>query len=380
MTGSVDNFAVDLSSVAGFKLDLQDLGTNFSANASRLLSAASLSPGSTGLMATLASSLDKFQTAVSTAQRADLTVIGHIGTNLATAGTKYQATDDTSAKAISTAWSSAFGNSDIFGSSPATHGVSRFSGLQLPSLPEVPENPYTVRQVVTSAINQISVYDERFNEAIGIRPAADYLSQLVADWEALQAIGKRIGLLGINDYVTSENLSGGTRWLQSSWFGNASQAFGASANNLGQSVAGRSNDLDMVSKIIENGGACLERLVYNQAIGLTSGILQPMTYFGATFPLGGWAPYVNKPIDQTIGSEITAAVDTLKKSAESRQSAMTTVVEKISQSLDYTPGRTPPSFNVDDFQIPDRVVVDLGIRKYGFGDNIWWKEGIESAI
>ncbi|MEV4129703.1 hypothetical protein [Nocardia sp. NPDC049707] len=374
------DFTVDPASIAGFELDLQDLGTNLSSNASRLLSAVTLPVGSTGLMATLAASFDKFQNAISAAQSTGLTTIGTLGTNLSTAVATYQAVDDTNANAISAASTNVFANAGTTGSSGATQGVTRFSGLQLPSLPEVPENQYTVRQVVTSAIDQISVYDGPLNAAIGIKPAADYLTPLVADWEALQTIGKRIGLLGINDYVTSENLISGTRWLQSSWSGDASLAFGASANGLGQSVAERSLDLDVVSKIVENAGACLERLVYNQAMGLSGGLLRSMSFSDATFPLGVWAQLINSPMQESIRSEITSAVDSLKKSAESRKSAMATMIEKISQALDYAPQRTAPAYNTSEFEIPDKVVADSGVTKFGFGNNVWWQESNASAM
>jgi hypothetical protein len=156
----VDDLTVDVTSLAGFKLDLQDLEINSSSNASRLLSAVSLPTGSTGIIATLTTSFGKFQSDVSTAQQADLTAVGTLGTNLSIAATKYQATDDTNANAISAASTNDFGNSSASGSTGATQGVTRFGGLQLPSLLEFQENQYTVRQVVTSAISQISVYDE----------------------------------------------------------------------------------------------------------------------------------------------------------------------------------------------------------------------------
>ncbi|KOX18407.1 hypothetical protein ADK67_37065 [Saccharothrix sp. NRRL B-16348] len=372
----MDDFTVDPAALAGFELDLQDFGTNFSANAARLLAAVRLPPGSTGLMATLAPSFDNFRAAVSAAQRTDLTTIGHLGANVASAGTTYQSTDDLSAKAISAVGSDVLGGSAA-GSSPAARGVSRFGGVQLPRLPEVPENPCTVRQVVDAAIAQIAVYDERFEEAIGVKPAADHLAGLVADWEALQAVGKRIGLLGTNDHITSENVVNGSTWLRSAWSGDASRTFGASADALGRSIAERGDVLDRAAKVVESGGACLERLAYNQAVGLTSAVLRPMTYFGATFPLGAWVPYIHRPIDQAMRSEIVSAADDLKKSAESRHSAMTAVVEAISRALEYTPGRTPPSFDEDDFRIEDRVAADPGVRKYGFGDNTWWEEGID---
>lgn len=49
---------------------------------------------------------------------------------------------------------------------------------------------------------------------------------------------------------------------------------------------GASDDLNAVSKIVENGGACLERLVYNQAIALAGGIMQSMSFFGFSLRFG----------------------------------------------------------------------------------------------
>ncbi|MEV0034218.1 hypothetical protein [Nocardia sp. NPDC050793] len=214
---------------------------------------------------------------------------------------------------------------------------------------------------------------------MGFKPAADYLTPLVADWEALQAVGRRIGLLGINDYVTSENLISGTRWLQGSWSGDASRSFAASANVRGQSVAERSTDLDAVAKIVENGGACLERLVYNQAMDVSSGILEPKSYLGATFPLGVWAQLINSPANESIRSELAAAFDSLKQSAQTRRTAIATMIDKISTALDYSPGRTAPTYNASEFELADKVTVDLGATKYGFGDNVWWEDSIVSS-
>lgn len=373
----MNDFTVDLDRLVGFGSDLQDLGTNFSGNASRLLSGVCLPGGTTGLMATLAPSFDRFRASMSEAGRTDRTAIANLGANLDSTGTTYRSTDDTSAKTVSAAWPTVLGGSESSGS--AAHGADRFGGLQLPSLPEVPESPCTVRRVVEAAIDQIAVYDERFDEAIGVKPVADHLSGLVADWEALQAVGKRIGLLGVNDHITAENLVNGTTWLRSGWSGSASQAFGESAEGLGRSIAERGDSLDRAAKVVESGGACLERLVYNQAVGLTSAVLHPMTYFGATFPLGAWVPYIHKPIDQVMRSEVLSAADALKEAAESRRGAMSAVVRRIAQVLEGLPGRTPPSLDEDDFPIADRVAADPGVRKYGFGDSIWWQEGIDFA-
>ncbi|MEV8443875.1 hypothetical protein AB0425_41430 [Actinosynnema sp. NPDC051121] len=333
-------------------------------------------------MATLAPSFDRVRASVSEAGLTDRTAIGNLGADLDSTGTTYRSADDTSARTVSAAWATALGGSESSGSKSsgsAAHGADRFGGLQLPSLPEVPESPCTVRRVVEAAIDQIAVYDERFDEAIGVKPVADHLSGLVADWEALQAVGKRIGLLGVNDHITAENLVNGTTWLRSGWSGSASQAFGESAEDLGRSIAERGDSLDRAAKVVESGGACLERLVYNQAVGLTSAVLHPMTYFGATFPLGAWVPYIHKPIDQVMRSEILSAADALEEAAESRRGAMTAVVRRIAQVLECLPGRAPSSPAEDDFPIADRVAADPGVRRYGFGDSTWWEEGIDFA-
>ncbi|WP_406232121.1 hypothetical protein [Nocardia sp. NBC_01009] len=370
----MDEFTVQLGCVAGFRLDLQDLGTNFSSNASRMLSAMSVPSGTTGLMATLGSAFERLQGTLSSSHQRDLASLNTFSANLATAGTQYQASDSATTKAIST-----LAAGETAGVSGALGVVSRFAGLQLPSLSAVEESQFTVRQVVEVGVELVAPYDEKLSAAIGMKPAADYLTPLAADWEALQTLGKRIYQLGINDFVASENLSGGLRWLQGSWSGSAAQAFAASAGNLGQAIAIRSADLDEVSKIVQNGGVYLERLVYNQAVELTSALAQPMSFLDITLPLSGWAQLVNQPMRDTIKTEIVAAVDAMKKSVDARRDAITTGLGTISQALDYSPGRAGPTFNAIEFEIPDKVIVDLGARRYGFGNNIWWESNIASA-
>ncbi|MEU3012593.1 hypothetical protein [Nocardia asteroides] len=96
-------FSVHLGSLAGFRLDLEDLGTNFSSNASRLLSSLSLPAGTTGLLSTLAPSFEKLQTTLSSAHGLEVTNLSTFGSDLATAGTQYLTTDTSSANAISAA-------------------------------------------------------------------------------------------------------------------------------------------------------------------------------------------------------------------------------------------------------------------------------------
>lgn len=368
---------VDPASLAGFELDLRDMGASFVSNASRYLPLTALPAGTSGLMGTLAAPLETFRSTVSTAVQAERTAIDTFGTNLATAATGYRSTDDATSNAVS-ATTAPLGASGA--SAPSgEQGVNRFGGLQLPSLPDVPEPQNGIRQVVTSAIAQIQVYDDAFAAVIGKKPAAEYLTPLVADWEALQAIGQRISWIGINDYVTSENLVNGTRWLQSSWAGEASQAFAHSTGGLAQSVAGRSTDLDAVSKIVENGGIVLERLVYNQAAGLSAMILQTITHKQASFPLGVWASLVGNPMPESLRSQITSALDELRNSAEARHTAITTVAGTITGAVEYSPGRSAPVYNPSAFEVPDKVVADPGVAEYGFGENVWWQESNASA-
>ncbi|MGA6206429.1 hypothetical protein ACPESR_16965 [Nocardia testacea] len=370
---------VDPAALAGFELDLTDMGANLVSNASRFLPGTALPVGATGLMATLTPSFEKFQTAISTAQQTDSTAIETFRTNLSAAMASYRATDGATANAVSTASNALPGGSGAADPVGAGQGVNRFSGLQLPSFPDVPEMEYAVRHVLTAAIDQIQVYDDDFAAAIGLKPVADYLVPLVADWEALPAVGQRIGWLGINDYVTSENLVNGTRWLQSSWTGEAAQSFGTGTGTAARTMADRSIDLDAVAKIVENGGLVLTRLVYNQAVGLSDLVLKSISHQEASFPLGVWASLINNPMPESLRTEIRSALDGLRSAAESRHTTITTMLEKISAAVDYAPGRKAPVYSPDDFEVPEKIVVDPGVAKYGFGDNVWWEESNASA-
>ncbi|WP_433758039.1 hypothetical protein [Nocardia sp. CA-135398] len=59
--------------------------------------------------------------------------------------------------------------------------------------------------------------------------------------------------------------------------------------------------------------------------------------------------------------------------------AISTTIGQISGALNYEPGRTTPSYNPSDFELPDKVTVDLGASRYGYGDNVWWEQTIGSA-
>ncbi|MFD3747984.1 hypothetical protein [Nocardia sp. NPDC058633] len=270
----MNDFTAQVASLDGFGLDLRDLETNFSSNASRMLSDLALPSGTAGLLASLASSFENFRGTLATSHQQDRTTLSSYSTGLSAASRQFQGTDDASAQAISTL--SASTTNDQWHETSNGGGVTRFAGLRLPTLPAVEDGQFTVRQVVDSAIELLTHFDDPLSRAIGIKPTADYLVPLASDWETLETLGSRIRQLGINDFVASENLSSGVRWLQSSWSGDTSESFASSANTLGQAISTRSFDLDVVAKIVTNGGVRLERLVYNQAMGWSSGLSQSM--------------------------------------------------------------------------------------------------------
>ncbi|MBB4855565.1 hypothetical protein HNP40_002972 [Mycobacteroides chelonae] len=374
----MDKFTVDLGGLAGFKLDLQDIRSNFRSNASRMLPGVSVS-GATGLMTVIEAALSRFQESVTSVQHADSTAFDYLGANLAAAGTKFDTNDQTSAKSMSLAASTVGGSSAAVASEDDS-GLHRFGGLQLPGMSEVHDETFTLREAVISAIELVSIYDKPLDEAIGIRPAKDFLTPLVADWEVLRSIGKRIGLLGINDHFAAENLSGGAKWLLNTWSGETSQVFRERSTSQSRSMIDRSADMDAVAKIVENGGARLERLVYNQAVGVSSEILRPITIVGGTFPLGGWAGFLHKPMDEADRATLVSACSSLKNSAESRRTEISALVDRIASALNYSPGRTPPSYSSDEFEVPARVMADSKAMKYGFGDNTWWEDSLASVV
>ncbi|MBH0776023.1 hypothetical protein [Nocardia bovistercoris] len=210
---------------------------------------------------------------------------------------------------------------------------------------------------------------------MGVEPTAEYLTPLLGDWESIEVVGRRIGLLGINDYVGSQNIVNGAAWVNSGWSGAAAQSFAASAGNLGRTMGARSADLENVSKIVEQGGIYLERLVADQVSDLGRRILATVEYNGMSFPLGAWADLANDPVPGQLKSSIATGVDGLKRAAEARNDAIVAALAKISGALNYVPGQNVASYNAADFELPERVVSDPGVKRYGIGGTVWWQEG-----
>lgn len=371
------DLTVDQSCLAGFKLDLDDMGANFGSNASRYLPAIALPAGTTGLLAGLVSSLEKFNASVSAEHKTDLATLSDLSVNLSTASNKYQTTDESSSTAIV-----ATSPDGIAGPVAPPSSVApprRYPGLHLPALPDAQDERCVVKEVVTAAIEQVKVYDNFFKEEVGIKPVEDFLAPLVSDWEALQAIGQRIGWLSTNDHILSENVTNGKNWLQNSWTGEASTTFAASVVSLAGTVSARSADLDVVAKIVENGAAVLGRQVYNQAMGVSGSVLKSISYQEASFPLGVWVQLANDPLPEPVKSAVSGAITELKQAAEARRTAIEAMVDTLSAALEYSPGRKAPAYNATNFEVPAVVTADPGKTKFGFGDNIWWEEANNST-
>ncbi|MEU4323075.1 hypothetical protein AB0F85_29965 [Nocardia fluminea] len=366
--------SIEAARLCGFRLDLLDLGANFSSNTSRLMPEIRLPEGSSGILAELAAPLTRFHSSVEAGQRADLTSIQGLADGLATAASGFQATDQENANELADIG----GQTRPDGQSATTEPV-RFTSLQLPALTNTDSVQYSVRQTVTAAIDSISCYDASIMAAVGVKPTADYLSVLEADWESLKAVGKQVRLLGINDYVASENLSGGTRWLRSDWSGEAALAFESSAGDSSKSLTERSDDMEAVGQILEAAAALLERLVYNQAMELSGGLAASITLLDFTFPLGVWAQALAEPIEESLRSRISSELDALLAAASSRQDQIRTAIGRVAQALEYTPGRAAPVFSSSDFIAPARAVADMGVRRYGYSNSIWWENSLASA-
>lgn len=357
---------VEAGALRGFGLDLQDIATNFSSTTSSMLSSVTIPAGTPGLLGTLAGPLEQFRTVLTQGHERDLAALSSFTASLGTAAREFEGTESASAQSIS----ASAGMNAAVGNDAA---VARFTGLQLPVLPSIEAGRFTVRQVVESAAELISHFDDPLHRVIGIKPAADYLTPLAADWEVLDAVGGRIQQLGVFDFVTAQNLTGGLQWLQSRWSGAAARAFAASVGGSAQAVGDRGSDLDVVAKIVVNAGACLERLAYNQAIAWSGGLAAPMSFLGFTLPLGVWAQLIDRPMNESMRSQIVAAIDELRRASDARHDAITTMIGNIGRALGYTPGRTAPSFSSAEYEVPDKVITDFGSARYGFGGNVWWE-------
>lgn len=138
--------------------------------------------------------------------------------------------------------------------------------------------------------------------------------------------------------------------------------------------------MERVANILEQGGECIEHLVYNQTIALTTGLLHPMSFLGFTLPLGVWGQLADRPMRDSIKSEITSSISTLQNDTKSRDNTIKDIVQSMRSALEYQVGRALPPLDTILLRPPDKVSVDFGTVRYGFGGNVWWEESLASAL
>ena len=372
----MSDVSVTSAALSGFAKDLNDAGGTLLSNLSKISSGVSLPDGTTGALATLTSPLQNFQDRMSTLGQQNHDKILSFGTDLATTVKGFQQQDTSWARAITSAGSSL--SLPSLPSGPTD--ILRFSGMQSIDLPYIQTESLTLKAAVTAAHEIVSIFDERLNQSIGIKPADLYLTPLIGDWESVQTIGKRIRQLGINDSVTAGNLSSGSRWLTSQWTGAAASSYATAMNTLHTTIANRGADMDTIAKTLERGGECLERLVYNQAAGVASGLAEPLNMLGFSLPVGAWAQVVDRPMSSAVKDQITAKVNTIRTAADSRKATIDELMGRISKALAYEPGTPVAEPTGELFDPPSKVVVDLGTLRYGYKNNVWWENSLASAL
>lgn len=366
--------SVTHAALRGFSTDLNDIGDFFGANSSRITSAVSLPSGASGLLATLEPSFRDFRNQVSALGRLDHGRMIDFGTHLGGANDDFRNQDVTSGQIVSAAAHIPAG-----GESGDSTGSIRYSGLLFPVLPEVATGTLTTRNAVTGAHGIVSVFDDRLNGSIGIKPAAHYLAPLADDWEHIQAIGKRIRQLGVNHASTAGNLSGGSNWLTAQWTGGSADSYTTAMTAFHTDIHQRGTELETIGKTLEKGGECLERHVHNQAAGVTSGLMRPLDILGLSLPVGVWGQIVDRPMRGSIKAQITSAVDTVRSEADARSASITDLVDRMHKALAYEPGTAIAEPTGALFDPPGKVTLDYDTIRYGFRNNVWWEQNLAAA-
>ncbi|MQY20436.1 hypothetical protein [Nocardia macrotermitis] len=372
----MSDVSVTSAALSGFAKDLADVGRTMLTNVSKISSGIALPGGTSGTLATLTPALQGFQDRMTALGRQNHDKIQGFGTDLNTTVQGFQQLDTAWARAVTSA-----GSSLSLPSLPGTvRDIVRFTGMQSLDLPQIDVGNLTLKTTVSGAHDIISIFDDRLSRSIGIKPAEQYLAPLIGDWENLQTIGQRIWQLSISDSVTAGNLHSGSQWLTSHWTGAAADSYATAMNTLQTAISGRGTDLDTVAKTLRKGGECLERLVYNQAVGLASGLMEPLNLLGFSLPVGAWAQVVDRRMSSAVKDQITAKINTIRAIADTRNASITDLMDHIRKALAYEPGTAVTQPTGDLFEPQSKVVADLGTLRYGYKNNVWWESSLASAF
>lgn len=371
-----NDVSVTCAALSGFAKDLTDAGESLVSSTTKIAAELSLPAGTSGLLATVTPSLQNFRSLVSSLTTKNNDRIQQFGSNLNTTVQNFQQQDATWARAVASA-SSSLSLPSLSG--PSTD-VLRFSGMQSMNFTDVQTENLSLKTTVTAARDALSVFDSRLQQSIGIKPAEQYLTPLIGDWEILRTLGQRIRQLGTNDTIIASNLSSGSYWLTSQWSGEAASAYSRAMSTLHTAISERGTDMDTIAKTLEKGGECLERLVYNQAASVVSGLMEQLSMLGFTLPVAIWAQILTRPMSGSVKDRITAKVDAIRTQADSRSTSIQDLVDRIETTLKYESGTVVPQPAGDLFEVPSKVVADLGTLRYGFNDNVWLEHNLASIL
>ncbi|GAD85291.1 hypothetical protein FEK33_12425 [Nocardia asteroides NBRC 15531] len=366
----MNSINVDTSCLYGFSLDLLDIAACANTNLSQLSPLISFPPGTSEIGGGLTSSFDRFAEEYTRCAHNDFAAIEVLGNDLSTVAALFRSSDRNNATYIAAA-----GEISASDDSP---GLTRYGGLQFPTLNQNIDTQCSIQELIESTITTLTPYDKGLATTLGVNPTVEYLTPFSADWELLNEVGSRIERLGINDFVTAQNLTSGADWLRSQWSGTAATSFIAKLLELSNSSSDRSIYMEATSKIICAAGKCLEQLARNQAADLIERVLQTIKHDIFEFPLGAWAGDTGVPLPTELEVQITAETAALQQSASGRRGTLFTLAEAISEALDYYPTRTSPTYNPAEFDIPTVITVDPGNRRYGIAETVWWTESIHT--
>ncbi|MFI1465544.1 hypothetical protein [Nocardia carnea] len=88
----------------------------------------------------------------------------------------------------------------------------------------------------------------------------------------------------------------------------------------------------------------------------------PVTKHDAAFPLGVWA---------ASGAEgIVDRIAVIRRTADQRLTSIDDVLARVRSVLDFNPARSVSEIDTD-FEVPAKIGVDPGVRRFGFGDHMW---------
>lgn len=355
--------------VAGFGTDVGDFTDKFWDLANKTIGSVELPAGATGLLADLVAPTTAFRDRVSDAHQQDREGLYKLSGGLLESGRIYHEQEQKSASSL-----------DVFGlgtnGSTGSLDHTSWGGAQFSDAPSVGPASTGTRQIVEWSISVLSPFEEGLRNAAGVQPVADFLEPVACDWGALQPLAEHIGFLGANDQALASNLGDGTKWLAQRWSGAGAQAFTNVSDTRRGLADERGAHMAAVSRMVRQGGACVEGMARNQASLLVEDLMRPMTFEGFSLPLGLWGTILDRPMSEGIRSSIRGALSSATETARSRHEDILGVVQNMRNVLhsESAAALSPVSDVLP--QTPTDLSGGDGRGSYGFGGHSWLEVGL----